>query len=168
MGWQWHQLDHMQIICTSLQTDNHATTLPFSFYSWMPFLPPTNSTEGKVIVCHYALLLLLLPFNGHVSRWTWVNWDPLIPPPSSALEENLCFDTVAWASGRASRLSKIEWWGAGMVICLKRGTMICRWYVCHPISSRFMKIQIGLTFLASAYQCHPDKEAVKWVSVCTL
>jgi len=23
MGWHWHQLDHMQIICTSLQTDNH-------------------------------------------------------------------------------------------------------------------------------------------------
>jgi len=28
MGWQWHQLDHMQIICTSLQTDNHASTSP--------------------------------------------------------------------------------------------------------------------------------------------
>ena len=28
MGWQWHQLDHMQIICTSLQTDNHASVLP--------------------------------------------------------------------------------------------------------------------------------------------
>ena len=26
MGWQWHQLDHKQIICTSLQTDNHAST----------------------------------------------------------------------------------------------------------------------------------------------
>jgi len=26
MGWQWHQLDHMQIICTTLQTDNHAST----------------------------------------------------------------------------------------------------------------------------------------------
>jgi len=26
MGWQWHQLDHLQIICTSLQTDNHAST----------------------------------------------------------------------------------------------------------------------------------------------
>jgi len=25
MGWQWHQLDHMQIICT-LQTDNHASS----------------------------------------------------------------------------------------------------------------------------------------------
>jgi len=26
MGWQWHQLDHMQIIRISLQTDNHAST----------------------------------------------------------------------------------------------------------------------------------------------
>jgi len=23
MGWRWHQLNHMQIICTLLQTDNH-------------------------------------------------------------------------------------------------------------------------------------------------
>jgi len=32
MGWQWHQLDHMQIIYTLLQTDNHASTSPVSFY----------------------------------------------------------------------------------------------------------------------------------------
>jgi len=25
-GWQWHRLDHMQTICTSLQTDNHTNT----------------------------------------------------------------------------------------------------------------------------------------------
>jgi len=25
-GWQWHQLDHMQTICTLLQTDNHTNT----------------------------------------------------------------------------------------------------------------------------------------------
>jgi len=29
--WQWHQLGHMQI-CTSLQTDNHDSTPPLSFY----------------------------------------------------------------------------------------------------------------------------------------
>jgi len=29
--WQWHQLVHMQV-CTSLQTDNHASTPPLSFY----------------------------------------------------------------------------------------------------------------------------------------
>jgi len=26
LGWQWHQLDHTQTICTSLQTDNHTNT----------------------------------------------------------------------------------------------------------------------------------------------
>jgi len=31
MGWQWHQLDHMQIICTTLQTDNHASTPSLNF-----------------------------------------------------------------------------------------------------------------------------------------
>jgi len=30
MTWQWHQLDHMQISCTLLQTDNHASTAPLS------------------------------------------------------------------------------------------------------------------------------------------
>jgi len=38
MGWQWHQLDHMQIICTSLQTDNHGSTSPLSFTGRMLFL----------------------------------------------------------------------------------------------------------------------------------
>jgi len=32
MGWQWRQLDHVQIICTSLQTDNHVSNSPLSFY----------------------------------------------------------------------------------------------------------------------------------------
>jgi len=27
--WQWHQLGHMQV-CTSLQTDNHASTAPWT------------------------------------------------------------------------------------------------------------------------------------------
>jgi len=31
MWWQWHQLDHMQIICTLPQTDNHASTSSLSF-----------------------------------------------------------------------------------------------------------------------------------------
>jgi len=31
MGWQRHQMDHMQIICTSFPTDNHASTSSFIF-----------------------------------------------------------------------------------------------------------------------------------------
>ena len=49
-GWQWHQLGHMQV-CTSLQTDNHASTPLVSFFTGrMPFLPPNQqhqSTEGR-------------------------------------------------------------------------------------------------------------------------
>ena len=40
----------MQIICTSLQTDKHASTSPLSFYRPDAFLPPNQqcqSTEGK-------------------------------------------------------------------------------------------------------------------------
>jgi len=32
LGWQLHQLDHMQTICTLLQTDNHTNTSSFKFY----------------------------------------------------------------------------------------------------------------------------------------
>jgi len=47
--WQWHQLGCMQV-CASLQTNNHASTSPLSFFTGrMPFLPPNQqckSTEG--------------------------------------------------------------------------------------------------------------------------
>jgi len=55
--WQWHQLGHMQV-CTSLETDNHASNPPLSFFTgWMPFLPPNQqrqSTGGKP---HYLTVL---------------------------------------------------------------------------------------------------------------
>ena len=42
--WQWHQLGHMQV-CTSLQTDNHASNTPLSFYrpDALPAAQPTTS-----------------------------------------------------------------------------------------------------------------------------
>jgi len=42
--WQWYQLGHVQI-CTSLQTDNHASTQPLSFYrpDALPAAHPTAS-----------------------------------------------------------------------------------------------------------------------------
>ena len=44
--WQWHQLGHMQV-CTSFQTDNHASTPPLCFFTGrMPFLPPNQQRQG--------------------------------------------------------------------------------------------------------------------------
>jgi len=44
--WQWNQLGHMQV-CTSLQTDNHASTSPLSFLqAGCPSCHPTNSVKA--------------------------------------------------------------------------------------------------------------------------
>ena len=63
--WQWHQLGHMQV-CTSLQTDNHASTSPLSFLqAGCPSCRPTNSVKAlkavllfnkysKYLICHFT------------------------------------------------------------------------------------------------------------------
>ena len=44
--WQWHQLGRMQV-CTSLQTDNHASTPPLSFLqARCPSCRPTNNIKA--------------------------------------------------------------------------------------------------------------------------
>jgi len=54
MGWQWHQLDHMQIICTLLQTDNHASTSSLNFFTGRMLFLTSNkqcqSTEGNITI----------------------------------------------------------------------------------------------------------------------
>jgi len=49
--WQWHQLGYVQV-CTSLQTDNHASTPPLSFLqAGCPSCHPTNSDKA-LKACH--------------------------------------------------------------------------------------------------------------------
>jgi len=45
--WQWHELGHMQV-CNSLQTDNHASTPPLSFY--LAMLCIRGTSHGPVSV----------------------------------------------------------------------------------------------------------------------
>ena len=57
--WQWHQLDHMQV-CTSLQTDNHASTPLLSFLqAGCPSCRPANSIKAlkATKVCPRNLIL---------------------------------------------------------------------------------------------------------------
>jgi len=50
--WQWHQLGYMQV-CTSLQTDNHASTTPLSFLqAGCPSCRPTDSVKALKAVDH--------------------------------------------------------------------------------------------------------------------
>jgi len=47
--WQWQQSDHMQITGTLLQTDNHTSTSPLSFYrpDVLPAAQPTASNHSR-------------------------------------------------------------------------------------------------------------------------
>jgi len=60
-GWQWHQLDHMQIICTSIQTDNHASTSPLSFYrpDAFPVAQPTASKHWRQHLSYGVMKILM-------------------------------------------------------------------------------------------------------------
>jgi len=52
--WQWHQLGRMQV-CTSLQTDNHASTPPLQFFTGRVPNQQRQSTEG--ILVHNAVVI---------------------------------------------------------------------------------------------------------------
>jgi len=62
----------------------------------------------------------------------------------------------------------VDWWGAGMVICLEQGADLhMAQLIPLPLTaSCFSKIQIGFTFLVPAHLGSPGKGAVKRVCVC--
>jgi len=64
LRWQWHQLDHMQTVCTSIQTDNHTNTLSLNFYR-PDALPDAQPTVSK-------------------------HWRPVWPKGMHAMEINCC------------------------------------------------------------------------------
>jgi len=71
---QWYQLGHMQI-CTSLQTDNHASTPPLSFLqAGCPSCRPTNSikalkgcssAQASLYYYHHYYAVFNAPCVGH-------------------------------------------------------------------------------------------------------
>jgi len=72
--WQWHQLGHMQV-CTSLQTDKHASTSPLSYLqAECPSCRPANSVKALKVTGKFATNTHTHPFNGPFSRTTQVSW----------------------------------------------------------------------------------------------
>ena len=62
----------------------------------------------------------------------------------------------------------LEWWGAGVVICLERDahSHMAQLMPLPLTVSCFSKIQIGFNFLVPAYPGSPGQRAVKRVCVC--
>ena len=73
--WQWHQLGHMHV-CTSLQTDNHASTPPLSFlHAGCPSYRPTNSVKA---LKETAELLHKKCTGKKPAKTGWIKWTFLL------------------------------------------------------------------------------------------
>ena len=89
----------------------------------------------------------------------------------SSLHCNAAFSALMLLVGRQEghpACKKLEWWGAGVVICLERDADL-HMAPLMPLpltASCFRKIQIGFAFLVPAHPGSPGKRAVKWVCVC--
>jgi len=124
--WQWHQLGCMQV-CTSLQTDNHASTLPLSFLqAGCPFCRATNSVKALNQLSTYIYIWVSTVADGtfasHLNTY-------LFPRPIHSIWELfiLCYinvhvnmlpfelvPSVLWHCWLGIRKSiqpvKIDWW----------------------------------------------------------
>ena len=90
MEWQWHQLDHMQIICTLLQTDNHNSTSPLRFLqAGCPSCRPPNSVKAPK--AFKALLHIYTAQNG--VGWITKGWGQCV---LSGLNQCIEFSSVLW------------------------------------------------------------------------
>jgi len=84
---QWHQLGHTQV-CTSLQTDNHASTPPLSFLqAGCPSCRPTKSVKALkahitgfhfVSICIHGLLFYGKDKHSWISFPRSAIWRPLL------------------------------------------------------------------------------------------
>jgi len=77
MVWQWHQLNHtMQIVCTSLQTHNHARSSPRSFYkpdalplsNGIKIVPVFKRLQGEIL---HTNSLIYKPMFKIVTSQAW-------------------------------------------------------------------------------------------------
>jgi len=80
MGWQWHQLDHMHIICTLLQTDNHSSTSSLIFLqagcsSWCS----TNSVKAlKTLLSIINCDIIMAALHSRCWHYTFALWFLLV------------------------------------------------------------------------------------------
>jgi len=64
MGWQQHQQEHMQIICSTFQTDNHASTSSLNYLrARCSSCRATNSVKVGMRFCARVELAVMRGIN---------------------------------------------------------------------------------------------------------
>jgi len=105
--WQWHQLGHMPV-CTSLQSDNHASTQPLSFLqAGCPSCRPTNSVKALKAQALKAHLYSCTYQHNSIYRH-YIGWDTVKKQDSAGAKlywlHALLAANVTLALGRRPRV----------------------------------------------------------------
>ena len=84
--WQWHQLGHMQV-CTSIQTDNLASTPPLSFLqAGCPSSCPNNSVKAlKAVTVPRQVQYIICSLFSHSVTLTVTNQHCFYATPFNSL-----------------------------------------------------------------------------------
>ena len=153
-------------VCTSLQTDNHASTPPLSFFTGrMPFLLPNQQSQSTE--CSLIILITLT----YLMELIFISWVVLTEHVDAMLQLLSLFVTIlllllpsvlwrCWLGGRKGIRPVKNW----MVGCW-RGYLSKRGADLHvtqlmplPLTvSCFSKIQIGLPFWYRLTRVVPEK-----------
>ena len=131
-----------------------------------------HMTRYAVLTCAQKLTLV----SFYCTEPETKNWKKKNQKIKTTVLDNSLFDNLpsvlwhCWFGARKSiRPVKIEWWSVGVVTCLEWGADCLHMVQLmplpspNPVISYLIWIQTGFTFLLSAYQGCPGKQAVKRV-----
>ena len=113
--WQWHQLGHMQVR-TLLQTDNHASTPPLSFFrpDAIPAAQPTASKHWRQQLC---------TFTSELKYWD-ISFDLVV---SVILNNNFIVEEFQAISSWTVCLITCVW----LLTSNLRSSSLCDWSLVH-------------------------------------
>jgi len=103
-------MDHTQIICTSLQTDNHASTPLLNFFYRPDTFPDAQLTASKHWK-HMSKLIISFIFRNFFLFFAWVSW--LVLPPENMYKWQIYYRRFA---GWMPFLSVSKQWKNGPLV----------------------------------------------------
>ena len=137
-------------------------------------LPP-NKCYVIAVVYSRIFAILSLHWQFAMIHWIYPNWllsSLLLAAAFCLANAGLqCFD-VCWLGGMKSirPVKNMEWWGAGMVVCLERGANDLHMVQLMPLPPRHLLLQQNpewFILLVPAYPGCPGKRPLN-VCVCVL
>jgi len=145
-GMQWHQLDHMQTICTSLRQIATPTPCHSIFTGQMLFLTPNQQCQSTEGISSLRNMYIILVFNSVSWLWFLCNVQD-----NNALITMLWFSALTLLVGRQEGHPACKKLSGGVLAWLSVWSEVqtCiwpSWCHCHSLSLASVKARLVLPF----------------------